>query len=157
MKQRVSGPLAGLIIIVAVLVLVAVLIRMDPGPDPEPEVFFLPFAPPVEQSEVDSLRRGLRPLGIYIVMPPLAEDRLQGARVALVLPGSPAGHAGMRAGDLIVEFNGQRVGHAYAVVHGIETAEPGKPNTVTVERGGERHDLVITRMRVPEPEERVLR
>ncbi len=142
MKQKVSAPAA--VIILALAVLVSLFIFSRPQPAPPDEVFMLPPAPPVEDSELTALRQGVGPLGIALVMPPLGDDRFKGARVAAVAPTGPAGKAGMKAGDLITEFNGAKVTQPFTVAGMVMKADPNKPNEVVVQRAGKEQKLTIT-------------
>ncbi len=57
------------------------------------------------------------------------------AEVSDVMPGSPAEKAGLRAGDVIVAVNGERVRHFYDVMR-LVSASPNRAVTLTVRRGG---------------------
>ena len=58
-----------------------------------------------------------------------------GLFVESVYPGSPAAKAGLRPGDVIVAFDGHRVGSASAIVALLEAAHPGQRVTLLVYRG----------------------
>jgi S1-C subfamily serine protease len=152
-KQKVSAPVAA--IIFALVILVSLVIFNRPQPAPPDEVFTLPPAPPLEDSELSALRQGLAPLGIALVMPPLGDDRFKGARVAAVAPSGPAGKGGMKAGDLITEFNGVKVTQPFTVAGMVVKVDPNKPSEVVVQRAGKEQKLTITGIKVLPPEERV--
>ncbi len=153
MKQTVSAPVAVIVLVLAVAVGLVVLGRQQPQHSHEDEVFVLPFEPPVEERELSILRKGLMPLGIAVVMPPLGDDRFKGARVAVVLPGSPAERGGLKAGDLILRFNDVGTGNPFALVAAVAEVDPEKENEVVVERAGEELALVITGVTPLSPEE----
>ena len=58
-------------------------------------------------------------------------------------PGTPAAEAGLRPGDLIVAVAGRPVAGAGMLQGLIETAPIGEDLTVTIERGGQRQDIVV--------------
>ena len=113
----------------------------------EPE---LPWSPPVTEQELEALRIGLMPLGVWAVFPPLVEDRGKGVRVAVVLPGSPAAQGGLRPGDLIESFSDHRMSHPFSLVAALELVKPEEEYEAVVVRSGEEHTLVITGL-VPLP------
>ena len=63
--------------------------------------------------------------------------------VPRVYPGEPADRAGVRAGDVIVAVAGERVTFPSQLT-GIITRHAGEPVTITVLRGGERHEIAVT-------------
>ncbi len=67
-----------------------------------------------------------------------AEDRID-----LVIPGSPAEKAGIRAGDLIVEFGGQRVEHYDDLPPLVRQRKPGDKVSLVVRRGEETLTLEV--------------
>ncbi len=152
MKQKVSAPVAVIILALAIIVMLVIFSR--PQPVQQDQVFILPPSPPVDDNEVTALRQGLMPLGIALIMPPLGDDRFRGARVAAVAPQGPAGKGGMKAGDLITDFNGIKVTQPFSVVGGIMKADPNKPSIVVVQRAGKEVKLTITGIKVLPPEER---
>jgi serine protease Do len=65
------------------------------------------------------------------------------AFVAQVVPGSPAERAGVRAGDLIVQFAGRPVTSFRSLVAIVRSSEPGDRVVVEVERGESRQRLTV--------------
>ncbi|RMF21846.1 MAG: M20/M25/M40 family metallo-hydrolase, partial [Deltaproteobacteria bacterium] len=61
-----------------------------------------------------------------------------GVRVADVTPGSPAAHAGILAGDVVVALGGKAVPDLRAFAAVLAEHEPGERVSVTIERGGRR-------------------
>jgi len=77
-----------------------------------------------------------------------AQVNIQDGYLTIVTPldGSPALKAGIRAGDKIVEIEGEStLGKSVEECVDLLVGEPGVPVTVTVERDGERSEVVITR------------
>lgn len=62
-------------------------------------------------------------------------EELKGA-IILEIRGSdsPAGMAGLKVGDVITEFNGNKIAGAQDLISRVAAAEPGKPATVRFER-----------------------
>lgn len=82
------------------------------------------------------VRFGIRP-GTYV-------DGVEGVAVGGVSPDSPADYAGLKAGDVLVAWNGQLVGDVRDWMGQLMRHEPGDVVTVTVDRDGERIDLKAT-------------
>ena len=64
-------------------------------------------------------------------------------RIASVTPATPAAEAGLRPGDLIVAIAGRSVTGTGMLQGLIETAPIGEALTVTIERGGQRQDVMV--------------
>ena len=60
-----------------------------------------------------------------------------------VVMNSPAEDAGIREGDIIVEFDGHRVATSRGLQRRVEREEPGKAIDVVVLRHSQRHQLVL--------------
>jgi putative serine protease PepD len=67
-----------------------------------------------------------------------------GARVQEVTAGGPAEAAGLEAGDIIVEFDGQPVTDATSLIVDIRSMKPGDKVALSVKRGSSTEDLTIT-------------
>ncbi len=87
--------------------------------------------PPPERSQSRAY------LGIWFL--PLQE----GARLEEVTPGSPAGRAGLEAGDVIREVDGEPVTWEQPLIVLIANYEPGDVVTLTVERDGETFEVEV--------------
>jgi S1-C subfamily serine protease len=74
---------------------------------------------------------------------------LPGVRVDEVEGDSPAQRAGLRAGDVITEFDGERVRSARQFTRLVQETAPGQPVSLSVQRDGQKQALQIT------PEDRV--
>jgi serine protease Do len=68
----------------------------------------------------------------------------QGAEVTLVEPGGPADKAGIKAGDIIIKFNGVPVNRSSDLPRMIGSAPLNTKATVTVWRKGQQVDLPVT-------------
>ncbi|MCX7421755.1 MAG: trypsin-like peptidase domain-containing protein [Planctomycetia bacterium] len=66
-----------------------------------------------------------------------------GALVWGVVMNSPAEDAGIREGDIVIEFDGHKVATTRGLQRRIEREEPGKSVDVVVLRHGQRHQLVL--------------
>ena len=67
----------------------------------------------------------------------------KGVKFADVTPGSPAATAGLRAGDILVEFEGKPVGNLYDFTYALRSKKPGDEVAVKVLRGGETVDARV--------------
>ncbi len=76
----------------------------------------------------------------------------RGALVAQVLPNSPAAAAGLRAGDIVLAFNGKEVTTSGNLPPMVGAAKVGTEAVLTVLRGGETIDLPILLSELPEEE-----
>jgi serine protease Do len=102
---------------------------------------------------IEELRSGstrTRPfLGVQMfdVTPAVAEELklevTEGALVAEVTEGSGAEVAGMRAGDVIVDIDGEKISDAGDVSNAVRKHKPGDEIKVTVARGSERQTLTV--------------
>ncbi len=67
-----------------------------------------------------------------------------GLRLNGVREGSPAEKSGLRAGDVVVEFDGKAVGDIYAYTYALQGTKPDDIVEIVVERDGERVTLTVT-------------
>ncbi|MDH3206538.1 MAG: M28 family peptidase [Gemmatimonadota bacterium] len=76
--------------------------------------------------------------GAYLGTIPDMTPRDFGLRLTGVREGSPAAIAGLRAGDVVVEFDGNPVADIYAYTYALQARSVGDEVTIVVEREGER-------------------
>ncbi len=67
-----------------------------------------------------------------------------GAEIAAVTSGTPAAAAGIKAGDVIIAVDGQRIDSSMALVAQIRELTAGDQTKVTIIRDGARQDLNVT-------------
>jgi glutaredoxin 3 len=67
-----------------------------------------------------------------------------GAYIGRVRPDTPAARAGLRAGDVIVAVDGRPVADAGEAEAALRALPPGRPFSVTYQRGGERRTARAT-------------
>ena len=67
----------------------------------------------------------------------------RGLRLTGVREGSPADQGGLRAGDVVVEFDGTAIGDIYAYTYALQAKKPGDEVTIIVQRGEERVPLQV--------------
>jgi regulator of sigma E protease len=89
----------------------------------------------------------LLPIGLFFFLFVGAET-VSSARVGTVVPEHPAAEAGLLAGDVLVEIDGQPVS-TFTEVQKLIEARPGVSTPVVVERAGKRLPLNITPDAVP--------
>ncbi len=92
-----------------------------------------PAAPDATTSEAPS-----RGYGPYLGTIPDMTPREFGLRLTGVREGSPADEAGLRAGDVVVMFDGKEVADIYAYTYALRERAPGDAVEIVVERDGER-------------------
>jgi len=68
----------------------------------------------------------------------------EGALVARIEPGSPADKAGVRVGDIIVEFDGKRIPESSDLPHVVGATVPGSEVDMIVVREGDKTTLGVT-------------
>jgi len=75
-------------------------------------------------------------------IPDYATD-LAGVKISSVRGGGPADKAGMRGGDVIVEFAGNAIANIYDYTYALDAVKIGEPVAVVVMRGTERVTLHV--------------
>jgi serine protease Do len=100
--------------------------------------------------------RGWLGVTIQQVTPDLARSFglkiAEGALVADVQKDSPADHAGLRRGDIILDYNGKKLDRAHQLPTLVAESEIGEALPVTVLRNGDRTTLNVTIGEMPESE-----
>jgi len=80
----------------------------------------------------------------------LGLDHPFGAIIADVYPGSPAAHAGLRSGDIVLAVNGREVSDVAALRYRLATVPVGDQAALTVLRQGRRVELAATLIEPPD-------
>jgi serine protease Do len=70
--------------------------------------------------------------------------RPRGALVASVEDDGPAAKAGIKAGDVILQFNGQAIASSSQLPAQVADAKPGSKATLQISRGGKTRDIDVT-------------
>ena len=78
------------------------------------------------------------------IVPDFAAGDVKGMKLADVRAGGPADEAGLKGGDLIVEFAGQRIMGLQDYADALTGAKIGQPVQVVVVRDAQRITLTIT-------------
>jgi Do/DeqQ family serine protease len=98
--------------------------------------------------ETGQVTRGWLGVSIQPLTPELAEsfglDKLAGALVNHVLPGSPAEKAGVQRGDILISFDGREVRGVRELQLMVASTPVGKTVQLEVVRGGKRQRLPVT-------------
>ncbi|GDY19323.1 TolB protein [Verrucomicrobiota bacterium] len=95
----------------------------------------------VAQSDKGGSRDNLR---AYLGTIPDYATEVVGLKLSGVRGASPADKAGIKAGDIIVEFNKQKVANIYDYTYALDAVKIGQPVEVTVLRDGKRVTLTVT-------------
>jgi aminopeptidase YwaD len=77
-------------------------------------------------------------------IPDMSAPETPGVRLTGVRADSPADRAGLKAGDVIVEFDGKPVKDLYEYTEALQAKKPGDTVTIVVLREGERMSLTAT-------------
>ncbi|MEE4249556.1 MAG: DegQ family serine endoprotease [Alcanivoracaceae bacterium] len=77
-------------------------------------------------------------------------EKPAGALVSQVMADSPAEKAGFQVGDVVVEFNGEEIGHSGQLPQVVGLLAPGTRAEVVVVRDGKRKTLKVTVEELPE-------
>jgi hypothetical protein len=102
--------------------------RLAGGPRPQFVKVQMPQAPAVAGSAGSGAWFGS--------VPDMGESK-DGFRLSDVMKGSPAEEAGLKGGDVIVEFDGKPISNLYDFTYALRTKKPGDTVTVKYRRGGE--------------------
>ncbi len=148
-----SAPAAIIVIVVALIILFAVF--NHPAPEAVQLSVQVPEPPPIDDRQVADMYKGLSPLGIVAVIPPLLEDRQRGVRVVAVVRDTPAARAGLKAGDFISTFDQKSLMSFDALSYLLARVEPSKAYQMQVTRSGKTMKISVTGITPLPPEEQV--
>jgi Do/DeqQ family serine protease len=104
-----------------------------------------------------SVTRGWIGVELQQITPELVEaaglGTAEGAFIAGVLRGGPAGKAGVKPGDVLIKVDGEAVNHPAVVLNHIAALAPGAHTRLTLRRKGKNFETDVTVGRRPKPEE----
>src|SRR6185312_13975602 len=92
----------------------------------------------------DSVAGGRETLRAYLGSIPDYATEVAGVKLSGVRGGSPAEKAGLKGGDVIVEFGGQKVSNIYDYTYALDAAKIGQPVDIIVMRDNQRIKITIT-------------
>ena len=78
------------------------------------------------------------------VVPDYGAEGVKGVKISGTSPGSPAEKAGLKEGDVLVQFGEKKLDNVYDLTEQLTKAKPGTAVKLGVERGGERIELEAT-------------
>jgi hypothetical protein len=87
---------------------------------------------------------GREQLRAYLGTIPDYAQEVAGVKLSGARGGSPAEKAGLKGGDIIVEFAGQKIANIYDYTYAIEAVKIGQPVKIVVLRDGKRVELTVT-------------
>jgi predicted metalloprotease with PDZ domain len=83
-------------------------------------------------------------LRAYLGTIPDYATEVQGVKISGVRGGSPAEKAGLKGGDVIVEFAGQKIANIYDYTYALDAVKIGKAIPIVVLRDGQRVTIEVT-------------
>jgi Tol biopolymer transport system component len=87
---------------------------------------------------------GRETLRAYLGTIPDYTTEVKGVKLSGVRGASPAEKAGLKGGDVIVEFAGQKIANIYDYTYALDAVKIGQPVKMIVERDGQRVVLTVT-------------
>ena len=96
----------------------------------------------VERSNSDSGSR--ETLRAYLGTIPDYTTEVKGVKISGVRGGSPAEKGGIKGGDVLIEFAGQRITNIYDYTYALDAVKIGEPVKVVVEREKQRVEITVT-------------
>jgi Tol biopolymer transport system component len=87
---------------------------------------------------------GRETLRAYLGTIPDYTTDVKGVKLSGVRGASPAEKAGLKGGDVIVEFAGQKIANIYDYTYALDAVKIGQPVQVVIERDGKRMTLSVT-------------
>ncbi|MBI2946364.1 MAG: M28 family peptidase [Verrucomicrobia bacterium] len=103
-----------------------------------------------DRPDYAKVERGERPGGgrdslrAYLGTIPDYATEVKGVKLSGVRGGSPADKAGLKGGDIIVEFGGQKIVNIYDYTYVLESVKIGQPVAIAVLRNGMKVELKVT-------------
>lgn len=83
-------------------------------------------------------------LRVYLGTIPDYATEVNGVKLSGARGGSPADKAGLKAGDIIVQFAGQKIANIYDYTYALDAAKIGQPLKIVVLRDNQRVEISVT-------------
>jgi Zn-dependent M28 family amino/carboxypeptidase len=87
---------------------------------------------------------GRETLRAYLGTIPDYTAEVTGVKLSGVRAGSPADKAGLKGGDVLVEFGGQKITNIYDYTYALDAVKIGQPVSIVILRGQQRLTLSVT-------------
>jgi len=87
---------------------------------------------------------GRENLRAYLGTIPDYASEVQGVKLSGVRAGGPADKAGLKSGDVIVEFGGSRIANIYDYTYALDAVKIGQPVSIVVLRDGQRLSISVS-------------
>jgi hypothetical protein len=86
-----------------------------------------------------------RSFRVYLgTIPDYSQEGVQGVKISGVSKESPSEAAGLKEGDIIIEFDGTKIENLYDYVYTLQAVKPNQETIIKVKRNGKIEDLKIT-------------
>jgi membrane-associated protease RseP (regulator of RpoE activity) len=105
---------------------------------------FVRVAPPAHAEGTAGPVGGQSGYGAYFGSVPDFGEGTKGVKFADVREGSPAAKAGLKAGDILVEFDGKPIQNLYDFTYALRSKKPGDQVKVRVLRDGQPLEAGVT-------------
>lgn len=104
------------------------------------------FAVPIDavRGELPKIEQGIQVSHAFLGVSLAPAGTVDGALITSVAPSSPAAGAGLRQGDLVTAVNGRPTRGPGDLLAAIAAQRPGSKLTLTVDRGSQRQNLMVT-------------
>jgi len=87
---------------------------------------------------------GRRSYRIFLgTIPDYSKSETKGVLLSGVITGGPAEKAGLKKGDIIIEFSSKKIENIHDYVFSLETIRPNEPTKMTILRNGQKEELTI--------------
>ena len=108
------------------------------------KILEMPSKPQFAKVKSSSQTIGTGGFRVYLGTIPDYSEELKGVKLTGVRDGSPAEKAGIRGGDIIVEFGGKQIANVYDYTYALQQHKPGDVVILVVLRGNKRITLQVT-------------
>jgi aminopeptidase YwaD len=108
------------------------------------KILGMPARPQFVKVKSSSQAIGTGGFRVYLGTIPDYAEEVKGVKLTGVRDGSPAEKAGLRGGDIIIEFGGKHIENVYDYTYALQQHNPGDVVTVVILRENKRTTLQVT-------------